>query len=1047
MSNPSKLDIVSLVLAVVVLFTAACSTAYIPPGSGGGGTGEAFGGGGAGTSTSTTEATADEESGEPPPSNCDLFEFEFDVNDWNVVDLGIFSVGSICYGLGTIEFEDEIRVRVYAPTENNWPTEAVPLLVFGAPPQANMGTEHVLSEYDDILSQIADAGVAVLAVQRVEAVTTEEDPVEHAADGILCGLRWLTTDPTVHNQAWERGDEALVGCQIALGGHAEAAEAAFRVSAEANTTYATELGGYMDGFSPQGLLLLAPTFDDTHPVPTDRLAVPTLVLAGSRDTMVEGQPVALYDHIPNEASDPYFVLAHHVLWWVHGASHFEFGGHTSQSTTRGETVAADIFHRFIRFALGHDDTQRPYVYGEAFDESLADPDFWEGLPPWDGDDFSGGVDCTLLSPPCDTVGCAEFNSDCVEQPAIRTMYTMTERTPIALFEDGPPFESSIEILAGTGLAASSLSGTNVPSPHETHLLAAAWEDEGTVTLDAAGISMLDMTHLSLRTGLVTSVADDMGTCESSSIGHVELEVELRDTMIADGDDGPQLPIRPIVMQDYPPEAVCEGLGVMQTVRVSLADLCPPAGPEIGDALSELRFHFPDLVATTAVGIDTIELVREPGSPTFGATCGMRSGTWICETTNTLDVVETSCDTEPTSATCPSPSIVTTPLAPPHVDFDSGFDGWLVYTMPGVVADPQDPTTAELDYVATLCVRACKQEYANERFVSANCDATRAFETPVLARADEPNDRPFLRIPKQYRDGSGLGFGGDPLACDLTDDCCEAFDEQVCPAAPRRVTVNETQLERGQERVVTIAGAMKAASSYASAPVDADLEGTLGLSECTEGNDDGPCPFYVGSMAFELVDPLELELTCNSVPQTHELTELEIRLVQPAIGMQAQDTGEVGFPPGGLVLEGIGVVDEIPFHVVRPIEQSVYLEISDGWPVVLGVGGFQLEFEVPCNGAIADVTVWWDFEGTDLPDGPPIAVIDVPSTASCPTDIDLESSSEDPDEDIVSERWLVDGVLIDGTMTSIPLTTSHELTLITRDARGATSTATQSVTCQ
>lgn len=241
----SRISVVSLLVCLLGLFTAGCSddgwlgTSGSTSGGGGGG-----GGGGppwtSSTTTSTTNESADDESGEPPPS-CDILGFQLDVNDWNLVELATVTVDDLCLDLGTYDDDaEEIRVRLFAPSSNNWPTDALPLLVFSAPPLDE--DNYNLTEYDDILEPIADAGVVVLIVQRVDAVATEEDPIEHAADGILCGLRWLTTDPMVEPQAWERAPEAFVGCQIALGGHAEAAEAAFRISTEANTTYAAELG-------------------------------------------------------------------------------------------------------------------------------------------------------------------------------------------------------------------------------------------------------------------------------------------------------------------------------------------------------------------------------------------------------------------------------------------------------------------------------------------------------------------------------------------------------------------------------------------------------------------------------------------------------------------------------------------------------------------------------------------------------------------------------------------------------------------------------------
>ena len=52
----------------------------------------------------------------------------------------------------------------------------------------------------------------------------------------------------------------------------------------------------------------------------------------------------------------------------------------------------------------------------------------------------------------------------------------------------------------------------------------------------------------------------------------------------------------------------------------------------------------------------------------------------------------------------------------------------------------------------------------------------------------------------------------------------------------------------------------------------------------------------------------------------------------------------------------------------------------------------------------------------------------------------------PDDDIVSLRWIVDGVLLEDTYPTIPFTEAHEITAVVRDARGATTTDTKLVTC-
>lgn len=78
-------------------------------------------------------------------------------------------------------------------------------------------------------------------------------------------------------------------------------------------------------------------------------------------------------------------------------------------------------------------------------------------------------------------------------------------------------------------------------------------------------------------------------------------------------------------------------------------------------------------------------------------------------------------------------------------------------------------------------------------------------------------------------------------------------------------------------------------------MSASLEGTVGYSECVQGNDEGPCPYYLGSLELELVEPLVIVLDCGD-PETHTLSELTIQLVQPAFGIAEEDTDWKAFPP-------------------------------------------------------------------------------------------------------------------------------------------------------
>ncbi|MBL4683450.1 MAG: hypothetical protein JKY37_02580 [Nannocystaceae bacterium] len=332
-------------------------------------------------------------------------------------------------------------------------------------------------------------------------------------------------------------------------------------------------------------------------------------------------------------------------------------------------------------------------------------------------------------------------------------------------------------------------------------------------------------------------------------------------------------------------------------------------------------------------------------------------------------------------------------------------------------------------------------------MEANCEGA-PFDEPTLRSTDSL--APLVAIPPAYLDGSGL-FTGESLDHDLRNDACEAFAEDLCSARLQRPSPAGEPLHLGEQWLVNIAGQMQADSSYAPAIAAADIAGTLGYSRCEGGSGSGPCPMYLGSMHVELLEPLEIELTCGGVAQAHELSSLTIDLVQPAFGIS--ETGSVwsgnAFPPGGLVIAAQGVVDEVPFSMQRPIERPVSFIAEDGFVSLLGTGGFKVDFAVPCNGEFADLDVWWGLADDGVIEGPPTLSIDqLPQAIACPGELALTLTwSADPDGDYESLRWIVDGVLLEETWPTIAFTEPHEVKAVLRDSRGATATATKTIVCQ
>src|SRR5690606_32512900 len=157
---------------------------------------------------------------------------------------------------------------------------------------------------------------------------------------------------------------------------------------------------------------------------------------------------------------------------------------------------------------------------------------------------------------------------------------------------------------------------------------------------------------------------------------------------------------------------------------------------------------------------------------------------------------------------------------------------------------------------------------------------------------------------------------------------------------------------------------------------------------------------LASAELELLEPLQLDLECDSQLVSHELSELTVHLAQPAFGVAEEGTSWNGFTPGGLVLEAEGVVDQLPFRSRLPIEQPVYLYAADGLLLLQGLTGFLIEFEIPCNGLMADVAVGWDLVEDEVLEGPPtLGIGHLPATMSCPDGLPLTLQwADDPEQD-------------------------------------------------
>ena len=485
-------------------------------------------------------------------------------------------------------------------------------------------------------------------------------------------------------------------------------------------------------------------------------------------------------------------------------------------------------------------------------------------------------------------------------------------------------------------------------------------------------------------------------------------------------------------------SACVGSQAMQTLRVPLTDYSDQ-GQFDPSRLTALRLRFLEDANAHNALIDSLELTRDPDGGTVEG-CPQGAGNWNCIAAAALTATETSCAGEPVQG-CDPADVQVNGVAIPHVSgAGGGHDGWVVHIPKGWVNDSANPTPAELDDIAAACEDACELEWSDNPDVAATCGAAGAFATPTLREV--PGIAPEHRIASSSQDGSGL-FTGQALSCNLEGDCCEAFDEDLCAARLTRSTAARQPRRRGEETRVAVGGAAsKVTFVTPGASVAMPLAGTAGYSMC-DGS--GTCPFYVGSLSVSGTSAVTVADTCPDLsPFSMQVTDFDVELLQPAFGVADAGSNDKAFPSGALYVQGFITIDGQSYTVRAVNEDPVFLAVSAGG---FFAGDLDINVDVPCGGGTLPITLEIDLRHTGSPIGrPPTISITSPSQIQCPGTLPLTHNAADTDGDLTSVRWYVDDVLVAPAVTSIAMTQGHTLRAVARDARGATTTATQAVTC-
>lgn len=166
--------------------------------------------------------------------------------------------------------------------------------------------------------------------------------------------------------------------------------------------------------------------------------------------------------------------------------------------------------------------------------------------------------------------------------------------------------------------------------------------------------------------------------------------------------------------------------------------------------------------------------------------------------------------------------------------------------------------------------------------------------------------------------------------------------------------------------MNVSGDFGAVSVDDDDPQTASLTGTVGYSRCGRGSryvsqdGSGPCPFYLGSVHVETTEPLELDVDCDGAALSLSLDEREIDLVQPAFGIDFENSEWKAFPPGALHLRTHAKVGPFAFDRIDVNQEPVYIKALDGWIDTTAGGGLELLFDLECNGQEEPMKAWPEF---------------------------------------------------------------------------------------
>ncbi len=406
----------------------------------------------------------------------------------------------------------------------------------------------------------------------------------------------------------------------------------------------------------------------------------------------------------------------------------------------------------------------------------------------------------------------------------------------------------------------------------------------------------------------------------------------------------------------------------------------------------------------------------------------------CTTTTGFSANVEQCISGPVGGSCPTGAAVSNSLEAPLLK--SGQRGWVVQLPPGL-ADEAGLTDEGDKLALERCSRACSEHWAGLGAADANCEDPGSMSLSLEPLGQQHSSARMSLLANSEQALGGAVPAGE-LECSAEGDCCEWFDEVTCGAFGR--AVQPRAVRPPSEFEIDFADTSEVRVGVGDRCGTGVLEGKARYSYATEEASGTLEPFALNEFSAESRPPIWGVVECSDgTEQEIDVRYLTVELAQPAMGARDAATGAVYFEANTLLFSIDAELNQVPFRTERFATKALVGSATAG---NVSLPEVTLEFHVPCSPTVMgtfDVRLGLTSE-LKVAESPPTIDIRLPeATVPCSTPTLLDADVRDTDGDLADTLWIVDGVQIDPSTSSIVIENGSYVEVRATDERGAATT--------